>query len=157
VGCLQMSQPVAPVMLPLLDRVALYLDKHDIAPTRFGKLAVGSPSLVNRMRAGKLLRRDTIERVEAMLAGPPVRMTQAQFKARRYRLALSEAVRADIAERTRRATDPHELAATFIRRRGWMVCRASVVEEGAEGFIVGSSPVTEDDLLKRARKYGWEG
>jgi hypothetical protein len=106
VGCLAMIEPAGE--LSLLDRVEDYLQRHRMPATRFGKIVVCSPSLVGRMRVGKSLRRTTIERIEAQLLSPPRPMTLGQFKAKRYRVAMQEQVRAEIAERDRRLTDPNE-------------------------------------------------
>lgn len=153
-GCLAMIEASGP---SLLDRIDAYLAKHRLKPTRFGKLAVGSPSLVARMREGKTLRLITIERIEALLAGPPMPLTRAQYKARRYRVKTQENIRIELAEQVRRATEPAEQAATLLRSRGWNVRRAFVHEQGAEGWCVGTVKVTEEQMLERARRAGWRG
>jgi hypothetical protein len=160
VGCLTMIEPGGE--LSLLDRVEEYLRQHKLPPTRFGKSVVGSPSLVARMRCGKSLRRTTIERVEVFLATVPaiVRprpMTPGQWKASRYRKAVQDNIRNDLAERERRLRDPCEQAAIHLRSRGWTITRAHVHEEGAVDWCVGSMRKDDDGLLAMARRQGWRG
>lgn len=163
-GCLAMEQPVAPG-LDLLDRVEVYLRHHRMPPTRFGKLAVGSPSLVNRMRQGKVLRPDTVRRVEAQLdCSSPDRgfgkfkfTSIGKFKAARYAKVVHERDVAERQERQHRLTDPVEQAATFLRQKGWMVARARVFDENATGWAVGRLRLGDEGLLERARSKGWRG
>jgi hypothetical protein len=149
VGCLAMIESGGE--FSLLDRVEQYLRQHRLAPTRFGKLVVGSPSLIARMREGKTLRRVTVERIEAQLISPPRPMTTGQYKAKRYRIAMQEQIRADLAERNRRLNDPMEQAAVFLRSRGWRVFR----EDGA--WCVGLMRKDDDGLEAMARRNGWRG
>lgn len=51
----------------LLLRIERYLRACKMAPTRFGRNAVGDPCLVEEMRAGRCLRPATSARVEAHL------------------------------------------------------------------------------------------
>lgn len=51
----------------LLLRIERYLRACKMAPTRFGRNAVGDPCLVDEMRAGRRLRPATSARVEAHL------------------------------------------------------------------------------------------
>jgi hypothetical protein len=155
VGCLTMIVPGRE--LSLLDRVEEYLRAYRLAPTRFGKIVVGSPSLVNRMRDGKSLRQVTIDRIEAQLISPPRPMTKGEFKAKRYRIVMQAQILAEMNERDRRASDPHEQAANHLRRRFAPVCRATVHNANASGWYVGTGIVTDEELLQRARTYGWRG
>jgi hypothetical protein len=143
--------------LTLLDRVEEYLRRHRLKPTRFGKLVVGTPSLVGRMREGKTLRRTTIERIEAQLVSPPRPMSTGEYKAKRYRIAMAANIRAESLDRLRRLSDPHEQAATYLRQRGWRVTRATVHQDDAEGWCVGTARKDDDELLAMARRNGWRG
>lgn len=160
-GCLTMIEVKGG--LSLLDRVEAYLLSNKLAPTKFGKLVVKSPSLVARMREGKTLRRCTIERIEVFLTTPrriivPQPLTAGQWKSRRYRAAIAEQIRNDLAERNRRMSDPCELAAIFLRSRRFIVTKAWVVHGAeAEGWCVGNTRETDDELQARARRMGWEG
>lgn len=142
---------------PLLARVDVYLKKHRLSERRFSLLASGQPNLLHRVRQRQNPRKGTIELIEAMMAGPPVTLTPKVYKVRRYSLQVSETIRADLAERSRRATCPVEQAATFLRRDGWMVCRASVKVADATGFLVGRLSLTDEEMMAMARKKGWEG
>ena len=51
----------------LLHRVERYLQHHRMAPARFGREAVGDPSFVFRLKAGRTPRAATVARVEAFL------------------------------------------------------------------------------------------
>lgn len=48
---------------------------HEVRPTTFGKLAVGDPSLIASLQAGRELRSDTLRRVRMFMssAGKPSR------------------------------------------------------------------------------------
>jgi hypothetical protein len=155
VGCSVMG--VADGGPTLLERIEAYLAKHELAPTKFGKLTVGSPSLLTRMRAGKTLRRGSIERVEAMLAGPPIVLTPRSYKSRRYRVATAEQIRFDMMERDRRLSDPFEQAANVLRRTFKPVVRARVYDPEATGWMIGHARVDDEEFLARARRAGWEG
>lgn len=162
-GCLAMIEPGDG--LTLLDRVEAFLLLHKMRPSAFGTYAVKTPSLVYRMRAGKRLRRTTIERIEVFLSAAvgwtpqPQRktLTPGQYKARRYRKAIAENIRADMAERDRRLADPCEQAAIHLRRQRWVVTRAKVHDEKAEGWCVGTMRKTDEELLAMARRNGWRG
>lgn len=159
-GCLLMSQS-GPRDLSLLDRVEAYLREHRVRPSHFGMMVTGHRNLVTRLRAGRGMRRATIERIEAALAGKAVRrqpMTRGQLNSVLYREAVAEQVRADLAEQRRRMTDPLERAATHLRQRRNHVFRAFVLDgEGASGWYIGRERVDDEALLKRARREGWEG
>ena len=54
----------------LAREVSAYLAARDMAPTTFGAMAVGDPSLVASLKAGRELRRATLERIRMfMLTG----------------------------------------------------------------------------------------
>lgn len=142
---------------PLLDRVNGYLSKHKLSPRRFSLLATGHPNVVHRLQSGRKPGRRTIERIEALMAGPPVLLTHRNYSARRYGLQCSAAIRKDNAARLHRANDPCEQAALHLRKDGWLVCKASVQTPGAEGYIVGRMSLTDEEMLAMARKKGWAG
>lgn len=155
-GCCVMVKPSGDE--PLLVRIEAYLEQHGIPATRFSKLAVSSPSLVDRLRKGLTVRPGTKERIEAVLAYPPLRPTRGTVIANKYRKAMSDNVEAERVERDRRLSDPVERAATFMRQMRWMVCRASVVDgEEATGWIVGTVRLSDAELVARALSKGWRG
>lgn len=51
----------------LMRRIQLFLKRADMAPTRFGREAVGDPRLISDMRNGRELRETTIARIHAWL------------------------------------------------------------------------------------------
>jgi hypothetical protein len=165
VGCLAMdlNGAVAAGELSLLERVEAYLQRHGVKPSCFGVGVVNSPSLVRRMRDGKGLRQATVERIELFIAAPwPYYQSQGMrssrsMAAKRYAKAVQKNQEAEQAERLRRTTDPVELAATFLRIKGWMVVRARVIDETATGWAVGRLRVDDAGLLQRARDKGWRG
>lgn len=54
----------------LAQEVSAYLAAHDVKATTFGKLALGDPSLIATLEAGRELRSDTIRRIRHfMLTG----------------------------------------------------------------------------------------
>lgn len=53
----------------LLREVEKFLRRSDIAPTRFGREAVGDPRFVFDLRRGRDPRPRTVERVRAFLEG----------------------------------------------------------------------------------------
>ena len=62
----------------LLARIADHCRSAGIAETTFGRRAVNDGKLVHRLREGKQITLDTLERIEAVLAqelgnGPPAR------------------------------------------------------------------------------------
>lgn len=162
-GYLLMSVDRAqPVGVSLLDRVESYLLKHKITASWFGWLATGSPSLVARMRSGMRMRQATIANVEAQLGREPLiqrsrRATRGQVMASRYAQTVKENRERDQEERQRRLNDPIEQAATYLRRQGWMVVKARVIDENAQGWAVGRLRLDDAGLLQRARDKGWEG
>lgn len=53
--------------MELLQQIEGYLDASRMAPSRFGRNAVGDPRLVDDLRAGRKLRDQTRERVAAYM------------------------------------------------------------------------------------------
>jgi len=51
----------------LMRRIQLFLKRADMAPTRFGREAIGDPRLVTDMRNGRELRETTAARIVAWL------------------------------------------------------------------------------------------
>ena len=54
--------------MSLLHRINRYLDAANMPPTRFGRIAVNDPRLVQDLRRGRELGERVRARVEAMLA-----------------------------------------------------------------------------------------
>jgi hypothetical protein len=51
----------------LMRRIHLFLKRADMAPTRFGREAVGDPRLISDLRNGRELRESTAARIHAWL------------------------------------------------------------------------------------------
>lgn len=51
----------------LMRRIQLFLKRADMAPTRFGREAVGDPRLISDLRNGRELREITSARIHAWL------------------------------------------------------------------------------------------
>ncbi len=51
----------------MLELIEAYMRSRRIAPTRFGREAVGDPNLVTQLREGRVLRERTVRRVQAYL------------------------------------------------------------------------------------------
>jgi 2,4-dienoyl-CoA reductase-like NADH-dependent reductase (Old Yellow Enzyme family) len=51
----------------LMRRIERFLQRADMAPTRFGREAIGDPRLVSDMKNGRELRDATIARIQAWL------------------------------------------------------------------------------------------
>lgn len=51
----------------LMRRIQLFLKRADMAPTRFGREAVGDPRLISDLRNGRELRETTAARIRAWL------------------------------------------------------------------------------------------
>jgi hypothetical protein len=64
--CIAMKQPIH---TDLLAEIAVYCDRHGIGKTTFGTAAVGDPSLVPDLEAGRELRSRTMARVRRYMAG----------------------------------------------------------------------------------------
>lgn len=52
----------------LLSEIERFLDKHDMAPTRFGSLAMADPSFVSDLQQGRDIKWSTVEKVRAFMA-----------------------------------------------------------------------------------------
>ena len=53
--------------MELMRRIQHFLKQADMAPTRFGREAVGDPRLISDMKNGRELRDETIARIQAWL------------------------------------------------------------------------------------------
>jgi len=51
----------------LMQRIKLYMRRTQMAPTRFGREAVGDPRLISDLRNGRELREATVARIHAWL------------------------------------------------------------------------------------------
>ena len=51
----------------LKRRIQLFMEREGMAPTRFGREAVGDPRLITDMKNGRELRDATIARIQAWL------------------------------------------------------------------------------------------
>lgn len=51
----------------LLRRIELYLRRHKLTPTRFGREVMGDPHFVKNLRSGRKMREKTVELVAAWL------------------------------------------------------------------------------------------
>jgi 2,4-dienoyl-CoA reductase-like NADH-dependent reductase (Old Yellow Enzyme family) len=56
-----------------LRKIERFLRARNMPPTRFGRLAINDPRLVNDLRNGRELRARTAERVERFLRGEGAR------------------------------------------------------------------------------------
>lgn len=52
----------------LLKRIMAYCEGKGLSQTRFGSLSANDPNLVRQVRAGRLLRPETIEKIEIFMA-----------------------------------------------------------------------------------------
>lgn len=52
----------------VMRKIERFLRQNDIAPTTFGRLAVGDPRLIHDMRRGRMFRASMIRRVENFMA-----------------------------------------------------------------------------------------
>lgn len=68
----------------LLERITVYCEDRGLSPTRFGMLSANDPNLVRQVRAGRLLRPETVAKLEVfMSSGSQVRpSTEADQSAR---------------------------------------------------------------------------
>jgi hypothetical protein len=55
--------------MKLLDQIEIYLARHRMPPSKFGRLAVGDPRFVEDLRGGRMPRARTCDRVIRYLAG----------------------------------------------------------------------------------------
>lgn len=53
--------------MELLDQIEIYLARHAMPPSKFGRLAVGDPRFVEDLRGGRLPRANTCDRVHSFL------------------------------------------------------------------------------------------
>lgn len=53
----------------MLSEINVFLLRHDMAETKFGRLAVGDPRLIGDLRNGRDLRPNTKSRVRAFMEG----------------------------------------------------------------------------------------
>jgi hypothetical protein len=54
--------------MELLEQIEAYIERVRIAPSRFGRMALGDPRFVDDLRSGRKPRRKTQERVQAFLS-----------------------------------------------------------------------------------------
>lgn len=52
----------------VLMKINRFLNEMEMAPTRFGRLAVNDPRFVHDLRNGREPRPETVERIEAFIA-----------------------------------------------------------------------------------------
>lgn len=57
--------------MPPLVKIDRYLRRTNMAPTRFGRLAVNDPRLVGDLRRGRHPGQRIIARIDAFIAGDP--------------------------------------------------------------------------------------
>lgn len=55
--------------MSLLFKINRYLAVTEMPPTKFGRLAINDPRLVNDLRKGRQPRATTVTRVETFIAG----------------------------------------------------------------------------------------
>lgn len=143
----------------LLEEIMAFCGRYDIAQTQFGSMAVHSPSLVARIRAGKPLRPRTVERIRKFMAlGNPRPRSRFSNTARIYARAKAANMRMERAAEAQRDTDPLEQAKRVIRRAGFHCFEAAIVQPRHHGkFYLGARLVTEAELFEFARRKGWDG
>ncbi|RJF93016.1 hypothetical protein [Sphingomonas cavernae] len=75
------------------------------------------------------------------------------------RAKTARLIMAAIADQHRRATDPIEQAAAFLRRRGFVVFNQGQIDSASgTGYVVGRKRFdTSAELLDYARARGWQG
>ena len=54
-----------------ISEIERFLDRHDMAPTRFGSLAMSDPSFVSDLQQGRDIKWSTVERVRKFMATFP--------------------------------------------------------------------------------------
>lgn len=57
-----------PTEAELLDRIRAFLDRHEMAPTRFGREATGEPQLISSIEAGRSPSLKVVQRIAAFMA-----------------------------------------------------------------------------------------
>lgn len=55
--------------MEFLEQIEAYIERVKIAPSRFGRMALGDPRFVGDLRSGRKPRRKTQERVKAYING----------------------------------------------------------------------------------------
>lgn len=55
--------------MAVLAKINRYLRETEMAPTRFGRMAVNDPRLVGDLQRGRDPRPETVARIEAFIAG----------------------------------------------------------------------------------------
>lgn len=55
--------------MSLLHKIERYLEESGVPRTRFGRIAVNDPRLVDDMRRGREPRPETIARIESLISG----------------------------------------------------------------------------------------
>jgi hypothetical protein len=55
----------------LVERIEIYAAARDMSATTFGRKAVNDGKLVERLRAGKTITLDTLNKIERFMAEPP--------------------------------------------------------------------------------------
>lgn len=77
-------------------------------------------------------------------------------KAVNQRTNAARKILAAIEQERARSNDPTQQAATFLRRKGFTVFRADVLEGARKGWIVGRRTIaTDKDLRAYAQERGW--
>lgn len=57
-----------PTEAELLDHIRVFLDRHDMAPTTFGRRATGEPQLISSIESGRSPSLKVVQRVMAFMA-----------------------------------------------------------------------------------------
>lgn len=57
-----------PTEAELLTRIRAFLDRHDMAPTRFGREATGEPQLISSIESGRSPSLKVVQRVMQFMA-----------------------------------------------------------------------------------------
>lgn len=85
-------------------------------------------------------------------------ITAGTYAARCYREEKARAIAANQQAQIFRTTDPVERAKTFLRRRGWTVFSASVVDGPPDQYVVGRNrkTMTGKELIAYAMARGHE-
>lgn len=51
----------------MIQKIEIFLRKHNMPPTKFGRLAVKDPRLVTDLRKGRVLRKTSEAKIEAFM------------------------------------------------------------------------------------------
>jgi hypothetical protein len=57
-----------PTEAELLERIRAFLERHKMAPTRFGREATGEPQLITSIEAGRSPSLKVVQRIAAFMA-----------------------------------------------------------------------------------------